>query len=161
MKSTIKLVSLCLFILLQGCSKPMPVSQQSAKIVWKSPSFRYADMGFIADDRKSIKVEIYGVGMALMRLYISEEKICMNKFQCISKKEFNTRYLSRYYPDTILENIFRAKAIYKGKNFIKNRNGFTQILQKENQYAIEYKVFNRQIIFRDTINEILIKVIKQ
>jgi len=160
MKFSLKFIGFLITILLLGCSKPMVTSQQSAKIVWKSPSLRYADMGFIADDGKSIKVEIYGVGMALMRLYINSEKICMSRFQCMSKKQFNSSQLSRYYPDTLLENIFRAKAIYNGRGLKKNRNGFTQTLRKENQYAIEYKVFNKQIVFRDTINKILIKVIK-
>jgi hypothetical protein len=147
-------------LLVGGCISPKVSSQQSAKIVWKSSSLRYADMGFISDSGDSLEVEIYGVGSPLMRLSIGSDTICRAKLECISHREFYTKELSSYYPKGLLENIFRAEAIYGGLNLTQNSNGFTQNIKKSNLYEIEYKVSTKQTIFRDTINKILIKVIK-
>jgi hypothetical protein len=76
----------------------------------------------------------------------------------MNKKSFNNQVLSRYYPEQILDNIFRGKVIFSGQNLVKTRNGFTQKLMKVGEYNINYSVLNKQIIFHDTINDILIKV---
>ncbi len=146
--------------MLHGCLQTTPSLQESAKIIWKSPSLRYADMGFISDNGKKLKIEIYGIGTPLMSLDINSEQVCMSQFECISPQQFNKQELSQYYPDTLLENIFRAKPIYNSENLVKNSNGFTQNIKKANQYAIEYEVSSKHTIFRDKINKILIKVIK-
>ncbi len=141
-----------------SCVQTEPYKTKSALIVWKTSSFRYADMGFVSDNGSSMKVEIYGVGAALMRLKISGDMICMSRFECMTKKNFNYKYLSRYYPDDILENIFRGEPIFVGAGLTQKRNGFTQKIKKHQKYQIEYSVLNKQTIFRDTINKILIKV---
>ncbi|MEA3455491.1 MAG: hypothetical protein U9R26_03185 [Campylobacterota bacterium] len=155
-------IALLLSILfLSGCADKQPQRTQSAMIVWKSPSFRYADMGFISDSGKRLQVEIYGSGSALMRLKIDGNSICMSRFSCMTKESFNRELLSAYYPGDTLENIFRGKPLYGGVSLAKKRNGFTQNIQKPNRYNIVYTVLNNQIIFRDTINQIIIKVTKQ
>lgn len=143
---------------LSGCLQTQPYKTKSALIVWKTPSFRYADMGFVSDDGNSMKVEIYGVGAALMHLKIGDDMICMSRFECMSKKNFTRKYLSLHYSDEILENIFRGKPIFAGAGLIQKRNGFTQKIEKFQTYQIEYSVLNNQTIFRDRINKILIKV---
>ena len=155
------IVFLVSILFLSGCVETQPQRTQSALIVWKSPSFRYADMGFISDSGKQLKVEIYGSGSALMRLKISGDSICMSRFNCMSKERFNQELLSAYYPSDTLENIFRGKPLFGGAGLTQKRNGFTQNIQKPNAYSIVYTVLNNQTVFRDTINEIVIKVIKQ
>ncbi len=147
---------LLLMLLLSACVQPQPSKTQSALIVWKSPSFRYADMGFISDSGKQLKVEIYGSGSALMRLKINGDSICMSRFNCMSKGHFNQKLLSAYYPDDTLENIFRGKPLFGGASLVKKRNGFTQNIRKPNAYSIVYTVLKNQTIFRDTINQIVI-----
>ncbi|MEA3419883.1 MAG: hypothetical protein U9Q90_10865 [Campylobacterota bacterium] len=154
-------IILGLLVLLQGCAQTQAYKEKSALIVWKSPAFRYADMGFISDDGKNLKVEIYGSGSALMRLKIDGNSICMSQFQCMSKERFNRELLSTYYPTEILENIFRGKPVFSSRNIIKKRNGFTQDILNKNEFSIHYEVLNNRIIFRDTINKIFIKVQKQ
>jgi hypothetical protein len=150
---------LVLFLfLLQGCTERPYVRQDAALIVLKTPSFRYADMGFVYENSDEVKVEIYGSGQALISLRIGKEKVCMSRLECMDKAQFNRRVLSRFYPDDILEHIFRAEALFDGLNLRKNRNGFTQKIIKSDKYHIEYSVLNKQIIFRDTINHIIIKV---
>jgi hypothetical protein len=151
---------LLLFFLL-GCAQTEPHRDHSALIVWKSPAFRYADMGFVSDSGSRLQVEIYGSGSALMRLKIDRDSICMSQFNCMSKERFNRELLSASYPDDTLENIFRGKPLFEGRSLAKKRNGFTQNIQKSKTYHIVYMVSTNQIIFRDTINQIVIKVIKQ
>ena len=144
-----------------ACGTTPYKSENTALIVFKTPTFKYADMGFVYENATEVKAEIYGSGQALMSLTISKESVCMSLFACMSKSAFNQQILSAHYPDTILDNIFRGKAIFNNKNLQKNRNGFTQKIVNQNKYNIEYSVLNNDIVFRDTINDILIKIKKQ
>jgi len=145
-------------IFFNACAQKQYMKQNSALIVFKTPTFKYADMGFIYENNDEVKVEIYGSGQALMTLMISEDKICMSLLKCMGKETFNASILSKNYPKDILEEIFRAKPIFGGKKLEKNRNGFTQKIVNSNKYNIDYTVLNKQTLFRDTINDILIKV---
>jgi len=155
------MLAILLTVLLFGCAKPSYEKENSAYIVLKTPTFKYADMGFVYENKDEVKVEIYGSGQALMRLKISQDSVCMSRLECMSKSAFNAQVLNRAYPPNIMENIFRGKAVFEGVNMIKKSNGFTQKIKKTGKYNVEYTVLNNEILFRDTINEILIKVIKQ
>jgi len=156
-----KLLLLGTLLFLQACGTTAYLKENSALIVFKTPTFKYADMGFIYENSSEVKAEIYGSGQALMSLMISNESVCMSLLACMSKRSFNQQVLSAYYPDMILDNIFRGKPIFENKNLQKNRNGFTQTIVNQNKYNIHYSVLNNEIIFRDTINAILIKIKKQ
>lgn len=158
MKTRTILLAFIVLFFLGACAQKQYSKQNSALIVFKTPTFKYADMGFIYENRDEVKVEIYGSGQALMKLVISEEKVCMRFLACMGKEEFNKKVLNSSYPKEILENIFRGKPIYNGESLEKNRNGFTQKILNLDKYNIEYSVLNNQILFRDTINDILIKV---
>ena len=148
-------------LLLWGCAEPSYTKQNSAYIVLKTPTFKYADMGFIYENSGEVKAEIYGSGQALMTLRVTKDSVCMSRLECMSKSTFNRQVLSSEYPPDTIEQIFRGKPVFDGANMVQKRNGFTQKLIKPDKYHIEYSVLNNQIRFRDTINEILIKVIKQ
>jgi len=148
-------------LLFIGCATKKTISkQQSAMIVWKSPNFRYSDMGFISDDGSNLKIEIYQSGSAIMNLMIGSRHICMSRFKCVSKKSFNSTQLSKYYPDKLIENIFRGRYIFNGKNIQQESNGFTQNIYLKNKYDIHYSLVNNKIIFQDRINKIIIKIVK-
>ncbi len=146
---------------LWGCSEPSYSQQNSAYIVLKTPTVKYADMGFLYENSDAVKAEIYSSGQALMTLKISKDSVCMSRLKCMSKNTFNAQVLNRDYPKDIVENIFRGKPVFNGVNMTKKSNGFTQTIKNPGKYNIEYRVLNNEILFRDTINEILIKVIKQ
>jgi hypothetical protein len=158
-KRTILLIMLS--FLLSACVPKEYVEQNAAFIMFKTPAFKYADMGFIYENEKEIKVEIYGSGQALMSLEISETSVCMSVLECMSKSAFNKEVLSSLYPENTLENIFRGKRVFNGSGLETNGTGFTQKIVKKDKYNIDYSVLNNEIIFRDTINTILIKVKKQ
>ncbi len=150
-----------LLLVLWGCAEPGYTKQNSAYIVLKTPTFKYADMGFVYENGDELKAEIYSSGQALMTLRVTEDSVCMSRLECMSKTAFNSRVLSREYPRDTIEQIFRGKPVFGGAGMVQKRNGFTQKLVNTDKYHIEYSVLNNQILFRDTINEILIKVIKQ
>ena len=161
MNIRILMVLLITLFFLQACVNKPYVKQNTALIVFKTPTFKYADMGFVYENSDEIKVDIYGSGQALMSLTISETSVCMSLLECMSKESFNKKVLSSMYPREILDDIFRGKPIFKSENLKRIRNGFTQTIVNKNKYDIHYSVLNNEIIFRDTINAILIKVKKQ
>jgi len=143
---------------LSGCATKEYAKQESVFIVFKTPTFKHADLGFMYENAEEMKVEIYSNGQAVMALQIGKEKICMSLLECLDKKSFNKTVLSQAYPTDILSHIFRGEEIFSGLNRVKTRNGFTQKLVKAGKYSINYSVLNKQIIFRDKINDILIKI---
>ena len=147
--------------LFSACASKEYVEQNAAFIMFKTPTFKYADMGFIYENKEEIKVEIYGSGQALMSLEISETSVCMSSLECMSKSTFNKEVLYSMYPQDTLENIFRGKALFDGIGLETKGNGFTQKIVKKDKYNIDYRVLNNQVIFHDTINTLLIKVKKQ
>lgn len=150
-----------LIFFLSACGTQPTMKESAAFIVFKTPTFKYADMGFVYENSKEVKAEIYGSGQALMSLRMSGDSVCMSLLACMPRKKFNQQVLAASYPDAILENIFRGKALFSGQNLKKTSNGFTQKIVKQNKYNIHYSVLNNEIIFHDTINKILVKVKKQ
>ncbi len=151
-------VLMALLIIFVGCAATQISKDESALIVWKTSTFRYADMGFISDSGRELNVEIYGSGSALMHLKIGQDTVCMSRLKCMSKEQFNREILSRYYPKNIVEDIFRGKVIFDGRGYVKNPQGFSQNIISRGEYEIEYKVVDKEIIFRDRSNTILIKI---
>ena len=159
-KISIKTVSFIflLGLFLSACVTKEYSKQQSVFIVFKTPTFKHADLGFIYENSEEIKIEIYGSGQALMSLDISKDTVCMSLFECMSHQSFNKNVLSSLYPEGIINNVFRGQEVFLGHNVTKTRNGFTQKIVKLGKYNIDYSVLNKQILFHDTINDILIKV---
>jgi hypothetical protein len=144
-------------LLFNACTG-QPKKEESAFIVLKTAGMKYADMGFIKDSGSKLEVEMYAAGQPLVSIEINGMNICMSTFKCMEKKYFNQKLLSQHYPDTLLENVFRAKPLFNSKNIEKNSDGFTQKIKKDELYDITYTVVSGERKFRDTINKILIKV---
>ena len=155
-------LALSILSLLTACVGMKPKKEESAFIVLKTPKIRYADMGFVTATSTDVKVEIYGAGQPLMKLEIGGLNICMSKFECMDKMAFNEKILNKSYDKDLLENIFRGEPIFKGENIEKDKDGsFSQKLTKEGIYDISYSVNQKERVFRDKLNKILIKVRKQ
>jgi len=157
-----KIASFLLLLLsFNACIGIETQKEESAFIVIKTKTMKYADMGFISNSRNKVKVEIYGAGQPLMSLEINGMNVCMSTFKCMEKRDFNEKVLDASYPEMLLENIFRAKPIFSKKNLTKNANGFSQKIVKDGIYNISYTVKGGERIFRDKTNKILIKVREQ
>lgn len=142
-----------------GCTTQI-IKEESAFIVLKTNSIKYADMGFIRDNKHKMNIEMYSAGQPLVSIEINALNVCMSTFECMAKQKFNNKFLHHLYPETVLENIFRAKPIFNGQGLTKTVEGFTQNIQNEKRYDITYSVASDERVFRDTINNILIKVRK-
>ena len=154
-------------VYLSGCAGMQPSPQNSSTeksifVVLKTPVFNYADQGFIRKEGNKTGLEIYASGIAVMKLDISEGKVCNGTglFSCMGKKEFNSRYLSASYPEDTLEKILKGEAIFGGKNLERSKKGFSQKIVQDGSHAIHYNVLNHAITFHDTISHIVIKVRK-
>jgi hypothetical protein len=146
---------------LAGCMGPgTPVPQEGVFVVWKTPGMKYADQGFLYHEGTKQRLEIYASGQAVMKLTVSPTQICSGAL-CMSQKEFNLRYLSPAYPPGLLGRVLEGEPIFGGRGVVKKDHGFTQHIEKKGAYAIDYSVLNGSIVFRDTINDILIKIRKE
>ncbi|NOZ91451.1 MAG: hypothetical protein GXO60_09225 [Epsilonproteobacteria bacterium] len=156
------IATIVILLTFNGCTGKNLVkksNQESAFIILKTPTMRYADMGFIYKGDSFVKVEIYSMGQPIMSLDINGMNVCMSTFKCMDKKDFNSKILVSSYPDTLLENIFQSKPIFNGKNLIKNNQGFVQNI-KSNEYDIHYTVSPKETKFKDIKNKIVIKIKK-
>jgi len=137
-------------LIISGCAGAMPVYKESKSsfIIFKTPTIKYADQGFISKANSETKVEIYSSGQSVMRLRILPNQVCITQFKCMSKKEFNQKVLaSANYPDNLIENIFNAKPIFNGKNLKGSSNNFIQQIG-----TITYSVNGKNISFVDKSN---------
>ncbi len=160
---TIKIVGVLIFGLLSGCYSPKPSDtkeQNSVFVIWKSPTIRYADQGFLYRAKSKTHLEIYSSGQPVMRLAVSKKQIC-TKDGCLSPESFNSRYLSASYPSTLIFNILSFKPIFNAQGKQKSAKGWFQKIKKEGAYAISYKVSKDLVSFHDTINNIVIKIKKE
>ena len=148
-------------IILSACSTvtPAPVPQKSLFVVWKSPSLKYADQGFLYIKPKKLKLEVYASGQPALNISIVPTQICTGPL-CMGKKRFNAKYLSKYYPEDTLENILMGKPVFGGKNLKKSGGGFTQHI-KSAKYDVRYKVTDSSIEFIDRISNVIIKIKNQ
>lgn len=108
-----------------------------------------------------LEVDMYSAGQPLVSIEVNALNVCMSTFKCMEKKKFNKKILSSSYPETLLENVFKAQPIFNKEGYEQTDEGFTQKLKKENGYDITYSVVRGNRTFRDTINNILIKVREQ
>ena len=143
---------------LGGCASPEYKKQESLFLMMKTPTFKYADLGFMYENENQLKIELYSSGNAIMALEISERFICTSTFKCLDKKSFNREVLSSYYPSDILFHILKGQSILNAEHLKKRSNGFTQHIMKTGEYNIKYEVLNSQVLFRDTMNDIVIKL---
>ncbi len=146
-----------LFLALGGCMKQEPTPQEGIFVVWKTPVMKYADQGFLYHEKKKLRLEIYASGQPALKLTVTPAQVCSGAL-CMGKKEFNLRYLSPHYPEDTLERILEGEEIFGGEGLKREREGFTQHLRKAGRYDLHYSVLKDSIVFRDTINHILIKI---
>ena len=145
-------------LFLGACSSKNYTKQESVFIVFKTPTFKHADLGFFYESTDTLKVELYSTGQAVMAFEITDSSVCMSLLECMDKQTFNHTILSQYYPDDLIGSIFKSKPIFKGENMKNVHNGFTQSIRKANKYDIRYSVLTKQVVFSDIINNIVIKI---
>lgn len=147
---------LVVFVLVLSACSIKNYEYTSAKIVIiKSPKIKFSDIGYVRHTKDAIELELFVAGHVYKRIHINH-LICVDN-GCMSKSSFNQEYLSGAYPSSLLQNIILGKAIYNGKNSLKQDDGFIQRI-KTSDVNIKYIVNSREIYFKDMQNHILIKI---
>jgi len=148
-------------LVISGCIGSMPKYQTSkgTMIVFKTPTMRYADQGFVSIANSETKVEIYSNGQAVMRLRITPSEVCISKLSCMSKKEFNAKILGNpNYPENLIENIFKGEPIFGMEGMEQSDHSFKQHIKRDGM-DIYYIRTPKRIEFNDTITGTKIKVV--
>ena len=150
-----KYILIAIALFLSACSTKNYEFTQTKIIFIKSPKLKFADIGYLRNSSSSVELELFVAGKAIQKITINH-LVCISE-GCMSKSGFNKEYLTSYYPDDILQNIFLGKAIYNSKNKEKSLDGFDQSIR--NSFVdITYRVTSHVIYFKDKKNHILIKI---
>ena len=119
-------IYIILIVFFTSCASKQPHISKSAIVIFKTPSMKFYDKGFVKVYDKYINLQIYNSGQVALNLDIYKEKICKGFLQCMSSKEFNNNYLISSYSSDFLYNLFNKKNIYfkdtQNKIFIKVKN---------------------------------------
>ncbi len=144
------------FLLFASCALKQPTLQKPVLIVWKTPQFRFYDQGFLRRDKKSVELVVYEAGKALFSLRLGK-RVCIKKRGCFRYEMFNKKFLSPFYPPSLIRDILLKRAIFSKENLHKTKEGFIQKISSIH-YDIIYKITDTQIYFKDRKNGILIKI---
>ncbi|MBU1993632.1 hypothetical protein KKC15_02845 [bacterium] len=150
-----KYILLMFTLIFGGCSVKNYEHTQAKVIVIKSPKIKFADLGYIRNNEKSIELELFIAGKVIEKININH-LVCVRE-GCMSKGSFNENYLSAFYPSDILQNILLGHVIYGGENILRHADGFEQHISN-GHVEIVYTVAPHAIFFKDKKNNILIKI---
>ena len=148
-----------LIFFLQGCTTHYYEAPQSALIVLKAPTLRYADMGFIYRGKQHVKVQVYASGKAVFTMTIGK-RICVNQ-QCMSEAQFYKNYWHIDYPKGTLVNIFLKRPIFDGESLEHRGEKGVQEIFEDGKFDIIYIFDSTSVQFRDRTNHILIKIMER
>jgi hypothetical protein len=151
-------LAVLLALLFFGCAqKTVYNSSQAYYIVIKNPKMSIADTGFIKKNEDALNVQVFSASTPLLELEVSQN-ICINSL-CLKAKRFNKEFFGTSHYETFINELLSFNPIYEEKNIIKEANGFSQTIKTEN-YEITYRVKNDTLYFKDSHNNILIKLRK-
>lgn len=150
------LLSFVLGLLLCACSVSKATFSHSKAVfvTLNSPQVKFADAGFLYQNKEGIKLEIYNLAQPLFTLDIRQSKVCVNSY-CTSKANFNQKFFQNAHYDELINDIINGKALYRGLNFEQKPCGFEQnLVSKSGKFSIIYRVCNGEISFEDSIKKI-------
>lgn len=111
-------------VFISCANKNLKISKVST-ILFKTPTIKFYDRGFISRYDNYINLQIYNSGNVVLHLNIYRDSICKgtSSFKCIDGKSFNKQYLHTNYDEDFLYKLFSKNKIYyknkKDKIFIK------------------------------------------
>ena len=152
----ITLMSVALFFL-SGCATKKPITHSEPYLISvKNKSIALSDTGFINHVDRYTNVQIFSAGNVLFNLEIVDNSICLDG-QCLDKQGFNERFFqTKHYPE-LMENILSQSPIYNGLALQKTPMGFEQTITLEAAH-IRYSVEDKSVLFKDSLNGILIRL---
>ncbi|WP_456382476.1 hypothetical protein [Hydrogenimonas sp.] len=157
MKIFEKIPLLLLLLLWGGCVSRVYEKPISALVVFRTPTFAYADQGFVYRGREGIKVQIYVSGKAAFELKVGGKRVCLGN-ACMRERAFYRKYLHTDYPEGTLAAIFSRAPIFGGEGLEEKAGRFVQRIEEAGRFDIIYAFDSRSAKFRDRLNRILIKM---
>ena len=137
-----------------GCAKITPQTSNAVNFTVISPTLKISDAGFLHKFKNKTELQIYNSGVSILKMDISEDKICLNS-ACDDEKTFNRKFFKNEHYIGFFSDILNHKPIYNGKNLQKTDCGFIQNISEN---FIQYKFCDNSIEFADTKNKIKIKL---
>ena len=104
-----------------GCATKKLHYSKSTTVLFKTPTMKFYDKGFISKYEDYIHLQIFEVGQIVLDLKIYKDEVCKSTLECLSSREFNEQYLDSSYKDEFLYNLFSKNEIYfkdKKKNIL-------------------------------------------
>jgi len=150
--------ALAALALLAGCVQKSYTISEPRLITLKTWQLKFNDVGFVRSSGSAVQLELFSAGQAVETISIDDE-ICVQK-GCMSKSRFNEAYLSRAYPEELMQQVLLGRPIFGGRELVHTPDGFEQQLKAMAIYNITYRVTAKEIYFKDRINDILIKIAK-
>ena len=152
-----KIFVLILVLLFCSCASKSNFSHSKAVFVsMKSAKLKFSEAGFVYNNDKIIKLELYKLAQPIITLDIYSSFICLNKI-CTSKKSFNKNIFGYQHYDDFINDIFNSKPIYNGENIIKTNCGFTQNIKNHN-YDINYEICHKNTMLKDQKNKTIFSI---
>jgi hypothetical protein len=99
-------------IFFTSCATKQPTKTATATILFKTPTIKFYDKGFIKKYDDFIELNILNAGKSVLYLKIYKDKVCTSLLKCISSKDFNKQYFNTNLQDDFLYNIFSQNKIY-------------------------------------------------
>lgn len=100
-----------IIIFFGACSYKQPQISKSATVVFYTNGMKFYDSGFVTKFDDKVHLSIYSFGKIALDIDIYEDRVCKTTFECMSSKEFNTKYLHSSYKDDFLYTLFQSEKI--------------------------------------------------
>jgi len=154
MKKIAIFMMLALFFV--GCAVKRDIQKSESYVVTiKMKGMAFNDTGFLKYANHYTELQLFDLSNLVLDIKISDD-ICINS-HCLSKSDFNRRFLTPLYPKTLLENVLNKKPIFKKEGYQRTKEGFLQIIDKKNLH-IKYIISDDKLYFKDFTNHFFIKL---
>jgi hypothetical protein len=110
-----------------GCSQKQPIVSKSTTVIFKTPTMKFYDKGFVIHYDHYTHLQILNLGKVVLDLEIYKDKICEGTLRCISADEFNKKYLNKDYKKDFMYNLFKKDRVH----FKDKKNGILIKIKKD------------------------------
>jgi len=146
-----------IILFLTACSIKNYEHTETKILTLKTPKIKFSDIAYLRhNDDDELELELFIAGHVFKKITI-DHLICVSDEGCMSKNSFNAQYLTKAYPQNILQNILLGRKIFEGKNLKKSSSGFTQLISTQD-VDIKYIVKQEVVYFKDRKNHILLRI---
>jgi len=146
-----KILFFVIIFALFSCSSRHISISEPIFLTLKTKKIKFSDTAFLTRSNDKITIDGYYAGKHILSLNIGF-MVCLER-GCISKEEFNARFLSHEYYNNMFLDILNKRPLRINQKPEYFEGGFLQ-----QSKSIKYKITKDTIFFEDKTNKILIKI---